>query len=404
MTERALAITDDPLEALTTDNPFPTLRALREHDPVHRNPRGIWVLSRHADVVTALKDSRFSSGLSRFSSLNSPRMAHSAAAQTARELMTFRDAPEHTRLRKLIAKVMSENLARDLSGRIAGLADELLAPHLATGQIDLLNDYAAPLPVHVIAEMLGVPPEDRRQLKAWSASYFRIFAPLTSADTLHDIDEALTHMRAYFYRLVSLRRQQGECDVISSLIAATEQDDRLSNDELVTTCILFFANGVESFAHLICNGIISALRDPETIQRLHDDPGLVDGALEEMMRYDSPAPLVGRTTLEPIELHGRTIPKGVPVYLLITAANHDPTVFADPDTFDIDRRPNPHIAFGGGPHACLGAGIARTEARIALSRLFSRTRKLAIATDTLRWRPNLFLRGVESLPMTFSPN
>lgn len=390
------------LDSLACSNPFPVYGRLRKEDPVHRSPTGIWALSRYCDVASALRDERFSSRPSRFSALSERNVSRSPAAAVAASILTFRDPPEHTRLRKLLARVISDNLATSLRDRVAELADELLAPHLARGEIDLLNDFAIPLPVHVMADMLGIDAADRPRLKHWSERFFRIFAPVRSSGDLADVNAAINEFRGYLFALVAERRKSPGRDVISSLIRVREQDDRLSDDELVNACMLLFANGEESFAHLIGNGVLALLHHPASLEALIEEPSRLPRAIEELVRYDGPAPIVGRTLLAPVELHGRTIPAGAPVYLLLASANRDEDRFTDPDRLDVLREDNPHLGFGGGRHACLGAGIARIEAQVALSRLFEQTRNLALATDRLAWRPDIFLRGLQALPLRFS--
>lgn len=390
------------LEATACADPFPLYQRLRAEDPVHRSPFGMWALSRHADVAAALRDPRFSSRPSRFSALSERNAAKSPAAALAASILTFRDPPQHTRLRKLLARVISDNLATSLRDRVSALADELLAPHLARGEIDLLNDFAIPLPVHVIADMLGIPENDRPRLKRWSERFFRMFAPVRSSAESDSVNAAIEDFRAYLLVLITARRENPGNDVISSLIRVREEGDRLSDEELVASCMILFANGEESFAHLIGNGMFALLRHPEAMALLRDDPTHIPTAIEELVRYDGPAPLVGRTLLEPVELHGRTIPAGSPVYLLLASANRDPERFCNPDQLDVLRADNPHLGFGGGRHACLGAGIARIEAQVAISQLLRSLRDLRLATESPTWRADIFLRGLESLPLRFS--
>jgi pimeloyl-[acyl-carrier protein] synthase len=392
----------NPLATSGIPDPYPLFRRLREEDPVHRSRYGSWVISRHADIAAALRDPRFSSRPSRYSTLSARRLKNSVAADTARHMVMFLDAPEHTRLRKLLARVISDNLAVDLRGRIDALVDELLEPHLQHGRIDLIGDFAAPLPMHVVADMLGIPPHDRSQVKSWASDFFRIFAPIASDAQLHSIDLAADAFRHYLAELIRERRVRPGNDVISNLIAVGEADDRLTEEEIVVSCMVLFTNGGEAFTHLLGNGVLALLRDPAAMQQLRDDPSLAKSGVEELLRYDSPAALIGRTTTEAVSLHEKTIPTGAPVYLLLAAGNRDPERIEAPDSLDLGRRDNPHFGFGGGAHACLGAGIARMEAQVAINRLLERTRRVTLDTEQPVWLPGLFLRGLEALPLRLS--
>ncbi|MFO1250944.1 MAG: cytochrome P450 [Inhella sp.] len=393
----------DPRDVQAQLQPYALYARLREEDPVHRSPFGMWVLSRDADVRAALRDPRFSSRPSRFSVHARQELQDLPASRMVRDMVMFQDAPEHTRLRRLLARVITDNLASNLRERILHCVDELLAPHAARGEMDLLHDFAIPLPVQVISELLGIPPQDRHLLKRWAGSVFQVFSPITDASAYRELNGAVQEFRDYLGPLVQLRRREPQRDVISQLIQLRDEADALSDDELITSCILLFANGEESFAHALCNGLHALLNDAGQLQQLRADPSLVRPAFEEFIRYDSPAQVVGRTLLEPIELHGRVIPKGVPVYLLLGSANRDPARWAEPDRFDIRRADADHLGFGHGRHSCLGAGIARVEAQVALTRLLERLQGLALAEADPPWRADFFLRGLQRLPVRFRP-
>lgn len=392
----------DPLSPALWEDPYPLYRRLRDEDPVHRSPFGMWVLSRHADVLAALKDPRLGSRPSRFSIHAKRDRQNTPAAETARNMVTFLDPPEHTRLRRLLARVMTDNLAAGMRGRVQSLVDELLAPLLARGEMDIVNDFAVPLPVHVIADLLGIPPVDRPRLKEWSTWFFQIFSPVPSDETYQRLNQAIVEFREYLRDRVAERRRAPGQDVISSLIQVRDEQDGLSEDELLTSCILLFANGEEALSHLIGNGMLALLRHPAELARLRDHPDLIRSAVEELLRYDTPAPTVGRTATEAIEWHGKVIPAGSPVYLLLGAANRDPARFPEPDRLDLARQDNDHFGFGAGRHACLGAGIARVEAQVAIGSLIRATRDMTLAIDAPRWRPGVFIRGLQSLPVKFS--
>lgn len=396
------APTFDPRDPALHRDPYPLYARLRDEDPVHRSPFGMWVLTRHADVQAALRDARFSSRPSRFSVHAARGRADTPAGRAVRHMVTFLDPPEHTRLRRLLAQVLNEQLAEDLRGRIRQVARDLLAPHRGRGGMDLIADFAAPLPLQVIADMLGVPPADRARVKAWSASFFSIFAPLPDEAAYRRLNEAIEDFRAYLQGLVEARRRQPGDDAISRLVQARDADDRLSEEELLTAGILLFANGEETLVHLIGNGVHALLRHPPQWARLRDEPGGVRAAVEELQRFDTPTQAVGRTCTEPVTLAGGTLPAGAPVYLMIGAAHRDPRRHARPDELDIGRADREHLGFGAGRHACLGAGLARVEAQEALAALLQFAPNLALASGpALAWRPDVFVRGLLSLPVRF---
>jgi pimeloyl-[acyl-carrier protein] synthase len=393
----------DPRDAALHRDPYPLYDRLRREDPVHRSPYGMWVLSRYTDVRAALRDPRLSSRPSRFSVHARRAQAGTPASEAVRHMVTFLDAPEHTRLRRLLARVITDHLAEDLRSIVQAEVDALLAPHWQRGSLDLVTDFAALLPVRVIAGMLGIPEQDRGRLKAWSSRFFDIFSPLPDRATLDGLNRAIIEFRAYVEDLVEERRQRPGPDVISRLVQVRDQGDALSADELVTSCMLLFANGEETLCHLLGNGLHALLRQASEWQRLVRQPQLVRSAVEEMQRFDTPSQAVGRTALEPIEWHGRRIPAGAPVYLLIGSANRDPDRFEQPDRLDIGRADIEHLGFGAGPHACLGAGIARVEAQVALSTLARMCPDACLGADVFKWRADVFVRGLHSLPIRFTP-
>lgn len=415
------ALAFHPRDPLWAADPYPRYARLRQDDPVHRSAFGMWVLSRDADVRAALKDPRFSSRPSRFSAHARPQLAALPASRMVRDMVMFQDPPAHTRLRRLLARVIHERLGDDLKLRIARCVDELLAPHLPRGEIDLLHDLAMPLPVHVIADLLGIPPQDRSRVKTWAESLFKVFSPLTDESGYRTLNDAVQAFRDYLAQLVQWRRAHPQSDVISLLVDLHDDEGALSDDELITSCMLLFANGEETFAHALCNGVWAMLQQPAQWQRLVETPALRRAAFEESLRFDSPAQVVGRTLLEAVELHGRVMPQGVPVYLLLGSANRDPARWADPDRFEPERFASPvgadggHVALGHGRHACLGAGIARAEAQVALDRVLDLLVAPEVVSDVgpdvgpgqpgagLAWRPDLFLRGLQRLPLRFRP-
>lgn len=395
-------VTFDPFDPQLLDLPYPLYARLRDEDPVHRSRFGMWVLSRDADVRQALRDPRLSSRPSRYSVHASRPNGDSAAARTVAHLLPFLDPPEHTRLRRLLARVITDNLASGMRARVQQQVDDLLAPCLARGEMDVINDFAVPLPVNVIADLLGVPAADRPRLKVWAGEFFQIFSPIPSPEARERLNRAIDAFRAYFRGLVAERRVEPRQDVISSLISLRDEGDHLSDEELLTTCILLFSNGEEALTHLIGNGVLALIENPLAMAHLRERPDLIRPAVEELLRYDTPAQTVGRTTTEAMHLHGREIPAGAPVYLLLGSANRDPQRFAEPDRLWLDRPDNDHLGFGAGRHACLGAGIARVEAQVAIGSLLRATRDLRLVVEPPPRRPGIFIRGLQSLPLRFT--
>lgn len=389
----------DPFSPSFLAEPYSCYQRLREEDPVHRSPYGMWVLSRYTDVALALRDSRLSSRPSRYSVHSSSNRQRFPAAKIAGYLLPFLDPPDHTRLRRLLAKVITETLITDIHGRIRQIVDELLNPLIDQGEMDIVNDFARFLPVFVIAELLGIPHQDRRLLKEWSSWFFHIFSPMPATETYQRLNQAILDFSDYLRELVVDRRRQPQCDVISSLIYARDELGQLDDDELIATCILLFANGEETLVHLIGNGMLALLNNPAQLRMLKNQPTLIKGAVEELLRYDTPAQVVGRTATETIQWHGRVIAAGDPIFLLLGSANRDPGRFVEPDLLNITREDNDHLGFGGGRHSCLGAGIARAEAQIAINALLALTHDITLAGNALKWRDSIFVRGVDSLPV-----
>lgn len=391
----------DPFSPSFLAAPYSFYQHLREKDPIHHSPYGMWVLSRYTDVATALRDSRLSSRPSRYSVHSSSNRQRFPAAKIAGHLLPFLDPPDHTRLRRLLAKVITDTLVTDIRGRIRQIVDELLNPLIEQGEMDIINDFARFLPVFVIAEILGIPNQDRRLLKEWSSWFFYIFSPMPATEIYQRLNQAILDFSDYLRELVVHRRRQPQRDVISSLVYARDEFDQLGDDELIATCILLFANGEETLVHLIGNGMLALLNNPAQLCMLKNQPTLIKSAVEELLRYDTPAQVVGRTATENMQWYGRIIAAGDPVFLLLGSANRDSSRFVEPDILNIARKDNDHLGFGGGRHSCLGAGIARAEAQIAISTLLALTQNITLVGNTFKWRDSIFVRGVDSLPVRF---
>jgi cytochrome P450 len=318
--------------------------------------------------------------------------------------MLDRDPPDHTRLRGLASKAFTPRVVEALRPRIQQIVDDLLAGVEPRGGMDLIEEFAYPLPVIVICEMLGVPVEDHERFKGWSLDLARgldsvLLGP--DSEVARRSGAAREALTEYFRGLIGTRRVSPRADLLSALIAAEEAGDRLTEHELLATCILLLVAGHETTVNLIGNGTLALLRHPDQLRRLRENPGLIAGAVEELLRYDGPVQRTARTPTADVVIGGRTIGKGEIVMPFLGAADRDPAQFPDPDRLDIARSDNRHVAFGWGIHFCLGAPLARVEGQIAIGTLVHRLPKLALATDTPEYRPSLTLRGLHALPLTF---
>jgi len=381
-------------------DPYPFYRRLREADPVHLSALGLWVLTRYDDCVTCLRDPRFGRDgfellLAQFSEGSGEPLPRS---------MLFRDPPDHTRLRSLVNRAFTPRVIEGMRSHIQGIVDRLLDRVQTRGEMDVIGDLAYPLPVTVICDMLGVPVTDHEQIKEWSSDIIR------SLDAIGvPSDEAIIeHGRVgrkgiadYFRGLLPDRRRNPRADLLSSLIAVEEQGDRLTEGELLSTCVLLFIAGHETTVNLIGNGLLALLRHRDQLERLLADPGLLGTAVEELLRFDSPVQRTARITNAEVELGGKVLPKGAFVVAAMGAANRDPAHFADPDRLDVARADNRHIAFGFGIHFCLGAPLARVEGQIALQSLLRRMPGLRLTGPEPEWRESSTLRGLKALPVAF---
>ena len=391
----------NPMDPEFLADPYPTYHRLRAEDPVHQSPLGFWVLTRYDDVSAVLRDPRF---------IKEPLAALVAArfgAEVPRGVglsMLDRDPPDHTRLRGLVSKAFTPRVVDGLRSRIQQIVDELITRVQAAGSMDVIEEFAYPIPVNVICEMLGVPLADHERFKGWSLDIARGLdsiwlppdseVPRRSAASRHAIND-------YFRGLIAQRRASPRGDLLSALIAAEEAGDKLNEEELLATCILLLIAGHETTVNLIGNGVLALLRNPGELERLRATPGLITNAVEELLRYDGPVQRTARVASAPATIGGRTIAKGEMVMPFIGAADRDPSQFPDPDRLDLTRADNRHIAFGWGIHFCLGAPLARVEGQIAIDALVRRLPRLELMTDEPEYRQSLTLRGLKTLPIKF---
>lgn len=387
-------------------NPYPMYARLRAEDPVHWSAlMEAWVLTRYDDVVAVLTDSRFSAdrrqARNRFADEIARREEEFGPFGRTRTMLTS-DPPEHTRLRRLVSKAFTPRMVEGLRPRIQEIVDELLDAAAQNGRMDVIRDLAYPLPVIVIAEMLGVPPEHRDQFKHWSDEIVGVLGgPLVPQETLERSRVAVHELAEYLSGVIVERRREPREDLVSGLIAAEEQGQILSEDEMLATAMLLLVAGNETTTNLIGNGMLSLLRNPDEMERLCADPSQVPTAVEELLRYDGPVQATGRVAMEDLEIGGQKVTKGQAVLTVLGAANRDPAQFGKPDELDLDRQPNEHVAFGDGIHFCLGAPLARAEGQIAFETLLRRFAHPRLETDNLQWGGSFILRGLKGLPIAF---
>jgi cytochrome P450 len=387
------------------NDPYPFFHALRAAAPVHQASFGVWLVSRHADVVAVTRDHRLSNDETN-SILHQEDPVGQVRGQADDGVLLFIDPPDHTRLRALVSKAFTPRTVDRLRSRIHELVDGLIEAAAERGgdggEIDVIADLAYPLPVIVICELLGVPPSDHVQFQGWSRELAASIdpRPLQTPEQQASVAVAAEEFSGYFADLVERRRRSLGDDLLSGLIAAEEGGDRLTERELLNTGMFLLVAGHETTVNLIGNGVLALLRDPDERDRLRRDPTLDRPAVEEFLRFDSPVQITERITVDDYEIGGVTIPPGYPIIPLLGAANRDPEVFADPDRLDLSRaNAQRHVAFGGGHHYCLGAALARLEGEIAIPSLVRRFPDMELAGEPVR-RATFTLRGLERLPVS----
>ena len=387
-------------------DPYAMYRALRERDPVHRSwlVEG-WVFSRAADVIGILRDNRFSADERNTPGFETARRRLIRAGVFEEDdpyepTMLRSDPPDHTRLRSLVSQAFTPRAIESLRPRIESVVDELLSAVGTTGRVDVIEALAYPLPVIVISEMLGIPREDRARFKRWSDEIVRGLG-ISSFEDMRASRDAGLELRNYLVPIVEARRSEPRDDLISGLVQAEAQGDRLTEQEVYATINLLLVAGNETTANLIGNGLIALLRHPDQIDLLRGDPALVENGVEELLRYDSPVQATSRIATEDIEVGGRVVARGQQALVLLGSANRDPERFPDPDRLDVTRPQVRHLSFSQGIHFCLGAQLARLEAQVALGALIARFPGIKLDVDEPEWRPNAILRGPKEVPIRF---
>jgi cytochrome P450 len=391
---------DDPA---FLQNPYPTYKTLLAESPTFQHG-GRWCFTRHADVDGILRDRRFGRSILHLMSreeleLPMPNPAYEPFTKLGQHSMFDKEPPEHTRLRSLVHKAFTPKRIRDLQPRIEAIANALLDQVADRGAMDLLADFAAPLPVTVIAELLGIPAADREKLRPWSNAIVKMYELNHTPEQAAAALQASQEFADYLIALARQRRADPRDDLMTALALVEEAGDILTEDELVSTCVLLLNAGHEATVNALGNGWRALFHNPAQLEQLRANHALLPAAIEELMRYDSPLQLFRRWVLEDLNYDSIALKKGTEVALMFGAANHDPAVFADPENLDLTRSPNPHISFGGGVHYCLGAPLARMELHIANQALLTRFPNMTPAADP-EFHPAYVIRGLKALEVS----
>ncbi|MFJ8825731.1 cytochrome P450 [Streptomyces sp. NPDC102467] len=394
-------------------NPYPAYAWLREHAPVHRTtlPSGVeaWLVTRYADARQALADQRLSKNPDHHDGPSHAKGKTGIPGERKADLMTHLlniDPPDHTRLRRLVSKAFTPRTVAEFAPRVQELADDLIDRFAANGEADLIHDFAFPLPIYAICDLLGVPREDQDDFRDWAGMMIR-----HGGGPRGGVARSVKKMRAYLAELIHRKRNEPGDDLISGLIRASDEGEHLTENEAAAMAFILLFAGFETTVNLVGNGAYALLTHPEQRERLQQalaegDTGLLETGVEELLRFDGPVELATwRFATEPLSIGGQDIAAGDPVLVVLAAADRDPARFTDPDILDLSRRDNQHLGYGHGIHYCLGAPLARLEGQTALRTLLTRLPDLRLAQDPadLRWRGGLIMRGLRTLPVEFTP-
>lgn len=361
-----------------------------------------WLITRYEDALPLLKDNRLKKDWTNVFSQDIKNMYLSVDnSDHLTTHMLNSDPPNHSRLRSLVQKAFTPKMIAQLDGRIQRIADDLISDIERKGTLNLVDDYSFQLPIIVISEMLGIPKEDQAKFRIWSHA---VIASPETPEEIKETEKQLSEFITYLQYLVDIKRKEPKEDLVSALILTESEGHKLSARELYSMIMLLIVAGHETTVNLITNTVLALLENPNQLQLLKDNPKLIDSAIEEGLRYYSPVEVTtARWAAEPFQIHDRTIEKGDMVVIALASANRDETVFENPEVFDITRENNRHIAFGHGSHFCLGAPLARLEAKIAITTLFNRMPELQIKgnREEIKWQGNYLMRSLEELPLTF---
>jgi cytochrome P450 len=388
-------------------NPYPTYARMHAEGPLHYVDVGkwaVWAVFSHAECSSIAKDPRLSAKRAKQQLLTLPPSTHGEFKELERILslwMIFMDPPEHTRLRKLLNKGFSPAELEGLRPKVVAVVDEMLAKHRPGAEIDLLKEFANPMPVRIITEMLGIPHAMHDQFVSWSRAIAIFRGSIDrNVDQARIAQKAMLELRDYFAATVAERRRNKGTDLISLLIGIEEEGEVLTEEELYAQCIAFLFAGHETTRNLIGNGMFTLLQNPEQTAELRDTPEMIRPAVEELLRYESPVQFTARVLKEEIEICGQRIPKKWTILCMLGAANRDPKQFKDPDTLNLKRLNNQHLAFSAGPHFCIGSQLARLEGQVAISKLLQKFPNMKLAGPRPEFAPTFGFRGLKNLTVT----
>ncbi len=392
-------------------NPYIFYKRLREYDPVHwgisfePGIEGMWHVSRYADILQVLKDQRFTHQAPPDNSVSAEQTEFVDPLQLyftlSRQSLLFADPPSHTRLRALVSRAFTPRMVEGLRPRVEATASDLLRAAQKRGHLDVVNDYALPLTMVIIGEMLGVPPEGQAQLTSWASVLIRAVDCKQSADIYVSATAVAIEIFQYFTELLARRRQESGTDLLSQLLVAHDQEERLSESELIVTATTLLIAGHETTVNLIGNGTLALMCYPDQLTLLRQRPELMPSAIEELLRFESSSQMASRYATEDIKVGGTTVQRGQIVNLLLGSGNRDPEAFSDPDRINITRKENRHLAFGMGIHFCLGAPLARLEGQTAIGLLLQHFPNLWLLDAAPQWRDTIGFRGLQRLEVTW---
>ncbi|MFI1766558.1 cytochrome P450 [Streptomyces sp. NPDC020800] len=392
-------MTFDPRDPSVRTDPYPIYRRLRETDPIHRSDFGYWILSRYADVDAVLRAPEASSEFYRNTTWANRRGGpESPLVRSVQNWMLMLDGPAHRRIRGVISKVFTRAAVERLRPRISAETVRLLDA-VGEGETDLIQSLALPLPVTVTCELLGLPTDDRDRCRRWTEHISRVIDPSITVEDTADMNAAEVEFREYVSGHIRERRAVPRDDILSLLVHADVDGDRLTDEEIIANIQFLFVAGHETTVNLIGNGLLALLRHPDQLRTLRERPELIPNSVDEMSRYDPPVQIVSRILTGSVELGDVTLPEGAKVMLLFGAAGRDPERYAEPDRLDVTRTGTKTLAFSGGPHYCLGAGLGKMETSIVLAELLRRYSKIELTTEDLVWRPNVSFRGLQEMPL-----
>lgn len=386
-------------------NPYPIYEHLRREDPIHWSFLNAWIVTRYADAEAILKDPRFQVDNLPQRLLEKNRYLKQGnltdLSKTIEKWLFFLEPPDHTKLRGIASKVFSAASLEAMRPEIQNIINELISKVEHSGQMDLMKDFANPLPAITIMKILGLPVEDYSQVMRWSNELFFVFDQPMSLEGYQKQNQMAIEAREYLLHQIKQQKGNSSNTLLGKFITARDTKHNLTEDEIIGFCIMLFIVGQETTKSLIGNAVLALLNHPQKMEQLKQNPGLIKNAIEELLRYDSPVQVIARLAREDVQIKGKTIRKGDKVIICIGAANRDPDQFTNPDMLDFNR-PNRNLPFGEGMHFCLGAFLARMQGQLAIKTLLERLHNLELKTQEIEWRESITLRGLKTLPVTFN--